>query len=223
MKKIAIIDDHFATRNGYKEFIKTFDFVGSVDVFENSIDFYNKQKVLKYDLVVLDIELKTENGIDICLQLKSAFGDIKVLILSAFHSHEYIISSYKYGADGFVFKDSESGVIKNAIEEIIVNNGKYFEDNANRIIFNLMHSEKSNFNLPVKLLTEREMEVLILVCKGKSHKEIANSLLIKENTIATHKQNMMKKLDLHKTVELYNWAQENGVFSPLKISKKNLS
>ena len=213
--KIAIIDDHFAVRDGYQSFLQNFEFVNQVDTYENSEDFFKSLKTQNYNLALIDIQLKGENGLDICKNLKLINQEIRVLMLSTFHSQEYIISSYENKADGYLFKDSDSSVVKFAIEEVLVHKRKYFENEALRVIFD----HKENFNdeptNKIRLLTELEIKIITLICEGKSNKEIAVFLNRKVSTIGTHKQNIMKKIESHKTVDIYRYATKNGIYSPL--------
>ncbi len=210
---IALIDDHFAVRDGYQSFLQNIEFVNQVDTFGNSEDFFIALKTQNYQLALIDIQLKGENGLDICKILKLKYPEVWVLMLSSFHSQEYIISSYENKADGYLFKDSDSSVIKFAIEEVLVHKRKYFENEALRVIFD--HKENNEEATPIQILTEIEINIMIQICKGKSNKEIAVILNRKSSTIGTHRQNIMKKIRGHKTVDVYRYASKNGIYPPL--------
>ncbi len=214
--KVAVIDDHFAIRDGYKALLQSFAFVGQVDAFSNSIDFYSQLKNRAYDLVIIDIELKGENGLDLCKNLKQLKAQIKVLILSSYHSEEYIMNAYENNADGYLFKDTDAKEVKRAVEEMIFHNKKFFEDEAIRVIFNLEEARKKNHDKIKVKLTEREMEIIYHIVHGKSNKEIGVILNVAETTISTHKQNIMKKLNAHKTIDLFRFASETGLITTIK-------
>ncbi len=211
--KIAIIDDHFAVRDGYKSVLNTFDFVAQIDTFSNSSEFFKINKIQFYDLVLLDVELKGENGILICEKIKMFNNLVKVVVLSSFHSAEYIISSYENQVDGYLFKDTDYKNFKQKIEQIMVYSIPAFEEEAQNIIFEYLN-RKNGVKKEQSKLTETELEIVKLICAGKSVKEIALISDRSEATISTHKQNIMRKLDLHKSIDLYRWAEKSGVYIP---------
>lgn len=209
-KNVAIVDDHFAIRDGYKNILKKTSYIDCVCPFATGKELLNELKKKTIDLVLLDIELKNEDGLEICKHLKLTYKNIKVIILTSHHSSEYIIKAEQYDADGYLFKDAEPKEVRIAIDKVVNQNGRYFSSEAKSI---LAVTEDSK-------LTQREIQILQLVCEGKSNKEIGEIFNRDETTIAKHKQNMMNKINVHKSVEIIYYAIKHGYYTPKFIPKK---
>ena len=210
---IAIVDDHWAILEGYQSLLKKLNYVNSVQVFTTSKDFFEETKHTAFDLVLLDIELKEESGLDICKIIKERKSNIKVIIESQHESQSFILSAYENNADGYIFKGGDYDELKNAIHKTVFHNEKYFTPVALKIIFNKQESNKISNNHSKSGLTEREIEVLKLICVGKSDKRIAKILFISEMTVATHRRNILKKINCHKSIDILNFAIKNGLYS----------
>lgn len=212
---IAIVDDHFAVRDGYKYFIEKLSFVVQVQCFAGEKEILEMLEKVKYDLILLDIELKDGNGLKMCRNLKLKYKGIKILILSGHHNKEYIVSAYQNEADGYLFKDTENEEVKFAIERVLMKEQKHFNLEAMDTIFQHQEFHKNRLKNPKKFLSKREIEIVILICEGKSNKEIGNILHRDETTISTHRYNIMKKIGVHKSHEILNYAIANGLYSPI--------
>jgi two-component system nitrate/nitrite response regulator NarL len=165
-------------------------------------------------LVFLDIELSVENGLDECRKLKATNSTIKIIMLSAHHDEQYILSAYDSNADGYLFKDSTKTEVLEAIRKVLFSDEKYFNHEALSIIFQFQEAMKKR-NLNGKNdLSEREIQILKLICEGHSNDEISNLLNRTKSTIATHRQNIMNKTNVHNSLELMNFAIRNGHYIP---------
>ena len=103
--KIGIVDDHFAIRDGYQTLLESWEFVSGVYVYQSAKELRLDLKSNILDLVFLDIELLDENGLDECRKIKNSNSTIKIIMLSAHHDEQYILSAYDSNADGYLFKD----------------------------------------------------------------------------------------------------------------------
>jgi two-component system nitrate/nitrite response regulator NarL len=215
---IAIVDDHFAVRDGYKYFLEKLNLVEYVACFSGEKDIIEELEKSHFDLVLLDIELREGNGIKICRNLKLKFKNTKVLILSGHHNKEYIISAYQNDSDGYLFKDSENEEVKFAVERVLLKEEKHFNLEAMDTIFQHQEFYKNQIKNTKKILSEREIEIVKLICEGKSNKEIGNILYRDETTISTHRYNIMKKIGAHKSLEILNYAISVGIYLPIKKS-----
>ncbi len=211
---VAIVDDHFAVRDGYRNLLHKLKYVEHVNTFDTAKEMLEEMKKKPFDLIFMDIELKNENGLYICTKIKQSYKDVKVLILSSYHSEEYIIEAYHNNADGYLFKDSDSKEVRNALDKIIFEHGKYFNTEAIDIIFNEQESKKKSEESNTTKLTKREIQIVILICEGYSNIEIAEKLFRDITTITTHRQNIMKKINAHKGIDIYNYAVKNGIIAP---------
>ena len=210
---IAVVDDHWAILEGYQSLLKKLNYVNSVHVFTTSKDFFEETKHTDFDLVLLDIELKEESGLDICKIIKEGNSKIKVIIESLHESKGFILHAYENNADGYIFKGGDYDELKNAINKIVFHNEKYFTPIASKIIFDKHESAKMHNSNSKTGLTEREIEIIKLICVGKTDKRIARILNISESTVATHRQNIMRKINCHKSTEIITYAIKNGLYS----------
>jgi two-component system nitrate/nitrite response regulator NarL len=211
---VAIVDDHFGIRDGYRNLISRLDFVSGTQTFASGKELFSAMKYSPFDLVLLDVELKGENGIDICNQIKTRYKTTRVLIFSAYHSEEYMVSAERNQADGYLLKDSEPREVKKAIEKILVDEEKYFTAEAMQAIleYERLHNNPGH----AADFSTRELQVIRMICAGKTNKDIGIMLNRDEKTIAKHRQNIMKKMNVHKSVEVINYAIAHGLYVPGK-------
>lgn len=208
---IAVVDDHWLVLEGYKNYLEKLHYVKSVQGFATSKEFFEAVKHSKFDLVLLDIQLKGEDGLDICKIIKEEYKSIKVLMESLHESKNFILEAYKNNADGYIFKGGECSEMKSAIEKIVFHNEKYFTPVAFKIILDKQESDKvRNCNSNTEL-TGREIDIMKLICGGKTGKRISKILYISESTVASHRKNILKKINGHKSIDILNYAIKNGL------------
>lgn len=213
-KSVAIVDDHFAVREGYRNFFKKVPYIGQVSLYGNAMEMITAFRRKPFDLVLLDIELLNEDGLEVCRQIKQADHSVRVLMMSSYHSPEYIIRAEQYDADGYLFKDAQPADLKIAIDTILLKHSKYFPTEAKEIIFDYERKFRSAPNGPGQELTNREKQVIKLICEGKSNKEIGSLLNREETTVAKHRQNIMNKIGAHKSIEIISYAISKGLYVP---------
>lgn len=211
---IAILDDHVGIREGYRTILSRIPYVFFVAPFGTSDELYEGMKKENFHLILIDIRLKDENGLDICKHLKNKHPDLKVLMISSFHNENYILNAHHNDADGYLFKDAELKEIRLAIDTIIQDNGCYYNLEGLQIIHNHERHIKEKNKTSRTRLTEIEIKVAKEVCDGKTTKEIAIILGLEPSTINTHRNRIWKKLDIHKVAELLNYMISNGLYIP---------
>jgi DNA-binding NarL/FixJ family response regulator len=217
--KIGVIDDHFAIRDGYKSLLETWKYASAVNTYKSVKEFYLDYQSNILDLVFLDIELPGENGLDECRKIKNKNFKIKIIILSAHHDEQYIINAYDSNADGYLFKDATKNEVLDAIQKVLFSNEKYFNHEALSIIFQFQESTRKKNSNGKTDLSEREIQILKLICEGHSNDQISAILNRTTSTIATHRQNIMNKTNVHNSLELMNYAIRNGYYIPI-VKKK---
>lgn len=163
------------------------------------------------DVLLLDVEFPDLKGPAISRQLKSTHPALKILGLTMHESSRVVREMTAAGADGYLLKNA-------TIEEIVaairaVNAGeKYFKGVVLSKIIEFSHTPPTD--KLADLLTNRELQILKLLGKGKSSKEVANDLFISIHTVNSHRKNMLKKLNLRSTAELVSFAFTNGLIHP---------
>ena len=200
MNKIRILlaDDHPLIRAGFKSMLgknERFEIVGEA---ENGKELLELGHRIEPDIILADINMPVMKGLDALEQLTKLKPSIKVIILTMHEEREYILRALKIGASGYLLKNIEGIELERAIITVF-EGGKYFSP----IITNIL-AESFSKPEPSDLgeITPREKEVLELVAKGNSTKQVADILGISIRTVESHRINMLKKMKVNNTAEL---------------------
>lgn len=211
---ILIIDDHPLFREGLKAIVERdsrFQVVGEAGTGRQGL---RKAKQLQPDLAVIDISLPDINGIQVTSELKSMAPSTRVMIVSMHSKIDYIAEAFQAGATGYVAKDSASDRLVQGLESVL--KGEYYLDSSvsHQVVEKLMKlpvREAKITDAEYGSLTPREQEVMRLLAEGSAPKEIADKLCISPKTVENHRANIMKKLDIHSTMELVRYAARLGL------------
>ena len=200
MIKIAIVDDHQMFLEGLKHIINSQPNFSVVYSNNNPLMFLEDFKSLNVDLVITDISMPHLNGIELINQIKVVNPEIKILVMSS-----YKIFPSKKTINAFLSKDTQSNKLINAIEEIVLNHQKVFDQN---ITFDedLLHMNKN-------ILTKKEVEIIQLIAQEKTTDEISGLLFVSKNTIETHRKNIFFKLNVKNVAGLIVKAEYLGYLS----------
>lgn len=210
--KIIIVDDHALFRMGVRSVI-----VDKLPHTNILAEYGSGEKLLqqltesdKPDIILLDIVMPGISGIETARQLKEKYPDIKIIMLSSEVTSEIINELLDIGVDGYLSKL----VLKEDLAEAILSVAKdniYYGQDITRIMYDAYiagHNKKSKQKVHI---TEREREVIELLCEGITMKEIADRLNISKRTIDTHKSNIMQKLGFRSTIELVKYAIRESI------------
>ncbi len=171
----------------------------------------SKVKKLKPDIVIMDIAMPRLNGIEATKRIKRCAPRTKIIILSAYTSKEYVIEAVRAGAMAYLKKETASKELVDAIAKI-VRGEVYLDATFSQYVIeefrNVNHVTDKSL---IDNLTGREREVLKLIAEGKSNKAIADILNLSLKTVETHRQNIMRKLDIHNVVNLVKFAIRAGI------------
>ena len=190
--KIMITDDHSMIREGLKNLL---ELDGDIEVIAEAVDgqdCLDKLETVKPDVLLLDINMPVMNGLDVLKNLKLRRNKVKVLILTVHNEIEYLLKAVDLGINGYVLKDSESSVLKKAINAIA--SGDNFIQPSLIPALNAKMLEKNLDAKKLATLTDRELDVLKLLAIGRSNKEIGEGLEISERTVKNHISNIFKKI-----------------------------
>lgn len=207
--KIAIVDDHQIFRQGLRMlFLNNSDYQIVVEA-KSGEEFLEILKSVDIDVVLLDIAMPGIGGIETLKLIKEINTKIKILMLSANDDQKSIFDAVKFGAIGFLDKNTTKEELFVALKEVC-NNNSYFGQNISNIIFNnfteSLQNDKEKLN---NILSEREIEVIKLIAVGLTSKEIAAKLFISSRTVEAHKTNIFEKLKLKTTAEIVKYAIKN--------------
>jgi DNA-binding NarL/FixJ family response regulator len=211
--RILIADDHEIFLDSLSMLIATFPDVEIVGNCKNGLEVLNFLQNQTIDLLVTDYKMPLMSGIELTLQLRQKYSQIKVLMLSVSEEAEMIREAFQAGVWGYMMKKSGKAELQKAIETI-KNGQRYFSES---VVFELMRLGLTD-NIPqneiqqeFNQLTEREIEIIKLITNELSSQEIAEKLFIAPKTVETHRHNILKKLGLKNTVGLIKYALKNGL------------
>jgi DNA-binding NarL/FixJ family response regulator len=212
MIKIFIADDHALVRDGIKLMINgnpKYEIVGEA---ANGAEALQKIGDLHPDLVLADISMPEMSGIELTTRIVQDYPDIRVMILSMHDNEDYINNSLAAGASGYLLKDTDKSEFLEAIEKI--SGGEtYCGKNVSQILIKSIVDSRLKRQhekpRPETLLSKREMQILGLIAKGLSNKEIATHLFISTRTVDAHRYNIMQKVNVRNTAELIMFAVNN--------------
>jgi two-component system, NarL family, invasion response regulator UvrY len=206
MSKILLADDHSLFREGLKQILSKYEKFNVIDEANDSIETIKKITLNDYDLIILDISMPGPGIFETINQIKTLKPELKILILSMHPEEQYAVRLMKLGAYGYVSKDSAADELVKAINIILTNN-KYFSDKVVQAITTTMFN--ANDINPEAILSNREFEVMCLIGKGKSLKEIGEILFISEKTVSTYRSRILEKLRLKNNSELIKYVLVN--------------
>jgi len=213
-KTIVIVDDHPLFREGLKSIIGRntgFEVIGEAGHARDALRIIRK---LKPDLVLVDIRLPDKNGIELTREISRLFPEMHIMMVTMHAKVDYIVKAFEAGATGYVVKESATEKLMEGIETVF--KGEYFMDSAvsHKVVKKLIENPQKEVrfaNTAYETLTSREQEVMALLAEGLSTKETAEKLFISPKTAENHRSNIMRKLDLHSTLELVRYAAKIGV------------
>lgn len=210
MKKINIyiVDDHALFRDGLKLLLTNLNFIGKIFEANNGDEFVNGLKNNPVDIALVDIEMPVMNGIEAARQAREIQPSIKILALSMYSDKNYYLSMIDAGACGFLLKNSNFDEVEKAITDVCNDKSYISIEILNEI---LKYPEKASFNVLESELTERETEVLLLICKGLTNTEIAEKLVLSKRTVDKHRENLLLKTQSKNTANLVIYAIKNGL------------
>jgi DNA-binding NarL/FixJ family response regulator len=215
MKTITVLlaDDHTLVREGFRSLLKNDADIEVVGEAENGRDAVQLTRKFRPNIVVMDIAMPLLNGLEATRQIRKAFPETKVLILSAHNDDAYVEQVALFGAAGFLLKQTSSHNLARAIRE--VHQGKtFFSPAISRRVELRSQKLKERGGADQKnsnRLSSREVEVLQLIAEGKPNKQIAAELGVTFKTIDKHRQHLMDKLDIHDVAGLTRYAISEGI------------
>jgi DNA-binding NarL/FixJ family response regulator len=198
--KILLVDDHQIVLKGISFFLSMqpdFELVGEAN---NGREAVEKAAELQPDLILMDLNMPIMDGIEASNLIAKQFPSMKVLVLSSFSDLSHIVPALQSGVIGYMLKDVEPDQLAEAIRSAYKGNVQLHPDISAALLNQLAPSEKT-VNEPVRselsdTLTPRELEVLKLLTKGMSNREIASALTVAEKTVKTHVSSILSKLNL---------------------------
>lgn len=203
--KIALVDDHALFRNGLRGLIDGKRNCRVVAEASDGAEFLENEAAMAADVVFMDIAMPVLSGDKATIAALKRNPDLKVICLSMFGDERYYSRMVEAGAKGFLLKDSSIEEVFAAIDAI-VNGEEYICHDVMKML-----SEAMRRNDETKMLSEREIDVLLGICRGLSTQEIADKLFISKRTVDTHRANILEKTGSNNTASLVVYAIKHGL------------
>ena len=216
--KLVIADDHALLRQGIKNVLSLepdLDVIGEAGDGEEAI---SKLESLKPDILLLDVNMPHMNGLEVTKRLKAAKSAVKIIILTIHDDENYVIEVIKSGADGYLLKDIEPGMLVKAIRLVYEGQSFIYPTLAKRLFGELSRQEERRLEVPNMLerrkeerLTYREVEVLQLIGRGMNNQEVAQKLFLSEKTVKNHLTNIFRKINVVDRTQAVLYAIRNKI------------
>jgi two-component system response regulator NreC len=212
-KTIMLAEDHAVIRQGLKAIIEDLDpDLEVVAEAGNGRELLDLASETSADIYLLDISMPVLNGIEAMIRLLKDDPTAKVIILSMYKDKILVEKAIKNGARGYVLKESAGEELVKAIEEVY--NGQYYFSPAisGHLVHGFLYGRNDGDEETLESqLTDRQREILKLICDGYTEKDIGSELNISYHTVHVHKNNIMKALDIHSKAELIKYAIKNKI------------
>ncbi|MGD8584314.1 MAG: response regulator transcription factor [Chloroflexota bacterium] len=208
--QILIVDVYAVVREGLRAFISTepgMQVVGEAADGEAAVQ---ECRLLKPDVVVIDIALPNNEGLDAIRAIKKACQHTCVLVLSNFAEEERVLAAMKAGAQGYMLKDATTQDVIQAIRDVY-RGEVVLHPSVAYVLLRALQTQNAADATALKALTDREKEVLQLVARGCTNQDIATQLRIDERTVRVHVTHILQKLDLHNRTQAALFALRNGL------------
>jgi DNA-binding NarL/FixJ family response regulator len=207
--RVLLADDHPVIRHGIAACLNNHENLEVVGEASDGKETLRKAKELSPDIILMDIDMPHTNGLAVTEMLRKELPQIKVLILSMSNSATFVPRILQSGARGYIAKDAPTEELVKAIETVQRGDTYFGEDVAQIALKQFMGGNSAGASN--RELSPRERDVLIGIAKGLSNKEIASQLNIGTRTVETHRDNLMRKLDIRSVGGLTKYALANGL------------
>lgn len=207
--RVLVADDHTIVRSGIRHVLESeqdFEVVGEAGSGTEAISLATS---LQPDVVLLDISMPDLSGLEVAARLRGS-STTRVLILSMHNNAEYVLESVRAGAHGYLLKDTAATELRTAIRTVCRGESYFSPPVASRLTA-AVRGEHETRRSALDQLTGREREVLVGIARGWTNKEIASELGISHRTVETHRESLMRKLQIRTVAELTRFAVGAGI------------
>ena len=212
--RVLIVDDHAMVRAGMRMLLESASDLAVIGEGESGLDALRLARELKPDVIIMDVTMPLMDGVEATRRIKQEIPESAVLALTIHEGADYFFRMLKAGASGYVPKRAAPDELLRAIR--VVSEGKVYLESSiakDLVADYLTRVRSGSENESYDGLTEREHEVLTYLAEDCTNQEIANHLSIHVKTVERHRENLMRKLNLHSRTELVKYALRKGLIS----------
>jgi len=217
--RILIADDHAIFRDGLKLLLKKLDsntvrLVGEAENGEELIEMTSKADP---NIILTDIQMPLLDGIEATRRIKKVNPNVQIIALSMFNEDHLVVDMLEAGASGYLLKNTSKNELEQALR-IVHEGGVYFTPEASvHLTKTIKQTAKPHKAAKLPKLTDREIEIIHLICKGKTNKEIASELYLSPRTIESHRENIYEKTETRSSAQVAIYAIRNNIIDLNKI------
>jgi len=212
--KVYIADDHTLFRKAMVNLIQTFPSVEAVKDAENGKELLTLMKYEAPEVAIVDLQMPVMDGAETCENIIQKFPDCKIIVLTMHDSEKYILHMMELGVHAFLLKNTEPEELELAISAVVEKD--FYHNDLVATVLRKNMKNKGAGQRPVFQnveLSDREKQIIKLVCQELTIKEIGVKLFISENTVRNHRVNIMEKIGVNNMVGLVKYAYETGLVS----------
>ncbi|MBK6326487.1 MAG: response regulator transcription factor [Chloroflexi bacterium] len=211
--KLLLADDHAVVRSGLRMLLEAQPDMEIVAEAENGRETIEKVLAFQPDIVLMDIEMPGMNGIEATRKIKEESPETAVLALTMYEDDQYFFEMLKAGAAGYIPKRAAPDALVNAIRTVKKGEVFLYPSMAAYLVEDYLQRDEApeEDEADVVDLTTREREVLVLIAEGLSNGEISEKLVISIKTVDRHRENIMRKLNIHNRIDLVKFALKKGM------------
>ncbi|MGB5058917.1 MAG: response regulator transcription factor [Candidatus Promineifilaceae bacterium] len=211
--KLLLADDHAVVRSGLRMLLEAQPDMEIVAEAENGRETIEKVLAFQPDIVLMDIEMPGMNGIEATRKIKEESPETAVLALTMYEDDQYFFEMLKAGAAGYIPKRAAPDALVNAIRTVKKGEVFLYPSMAAYLVEDYLQRDEApeEDEADVVDLTTREREVLVLIAEGLSNGEISEKLVISIKTVDRHRENIMRKLNIHNRIDLVKFALKRGM------------
>lgn len=209
---VVVVDDHPLFRRGVVELLNDSDELTVIAEYDSATSLLNNLGDTYPDILLLDLQMPDQSGLDVLRQLRNHDEQLKIIIITACNDQEILLEALRFGANGFLQKDTPPDEILSQLVSAFKGNVVINAGAVTSLASHLReHKTETNsqLNSAFTHMTERERETLFHISKGLNNKLIARELGISDGTVKVYVKNLLRKLNLHSRLELAAWAHNN--------------
>ncbi|MBI5033799.1 MAG: response regulator transcription factor [Chloroflexi bacterium] len=209
--KIVLADDHTLVRRGIRALLETQTDLQVVGEAANGTEAVAQTCALKPDIVLMDIGMPDLDGLEATAQIKRVLPEVNVLLLTVHDDADYLFRALAVGASGYILKGADVSELVLALQAVKGGQVYLQPSAAKHLVSNYLNRASAPEKQQIEELTPRQREILALIAEGLTNQQIADKLVLSPFTVATHRANIMQKLNLHNRTELIRYAMKHGL------------